>query len=312
MKKWVWISAGLAALLLLGMAGLGGYSYFSLKHTAKQVYAPLPDKPKYRSQDKEVQSLPEKIDTGRLSPFTVMLLGVDERRGDRGRSDTILIVTVNPKLEKVLMFNIPRDTRTEIASIGRQDKINHAYAYDGIEGSMETVEHFLDMPIDYYVEVNMEGFKTVIDDLEGVEVDNQFPFSYEGFFFPEGRQHLNGEQALKYSRMRYDDPRGDFGRNERQRQIVADVLRRAKQWDRLWQLPDLLKNVENHVRTNLTFDQMQDLIMKYRTRISEIESTEIKGRGTMINGVYYFLVSDQERERIHDEIKRLLIESSSS
>ncbi|MFC5701794.1 LCP family protein [Cohnella faecalis] len=309
MKRWIWISAGAAVVILLGIVGTGGYAYFSLKHTAKQVYVPLPDKPKYVSKDTELKR-PETIDTSKLSPFTVLLLGVDERQGDRGRSDTILVLTVNPKQEKALLFNIPRDTRTEIAGRKSQDKINHAYAFEGVAGSLATVENFLDMPIDYYVEVNMEGFKSIVDTLNGVDVVNAFAFSYEGSEFPAGEQHLDGDQALKFSRMRYDDPRGDFGRNERQRQIVRDVLHRASQWNNLWELPDVLKTVGNHVRTNMTFDEIQDLATKYRTRIAKVESTEIRGKGSMINGIYYYLVDEKERDRIHSDMKKLLMEPS--
>lgn len=272
------------------------------------MFQPLPaSKPKYVSRDAEVVTR-EKVDTEQLAPFSILLLGVDEREGDQGRSDTIIVMTVNPLNKTVFMFNIPRDTRTEIAKRGTQDKINHAYAFEGISGSLATVERFLDMPLDYYMEINMEGFKKIVDLLDGVEVDNPFAFEYEGSRFPEGKMHLDGSLALKFSRMRFDDPRGDFGRNERQRQIVGDVLRRAGDWNNALELPGLLKAVGDHVRTNLTFGQMQDLATKYRTQVETIESTEIRGRGEMINGIYYYIVGKDERDRIHDEMKRHLRE----
>ena len=135
--------------------------------------------------------------------FTVLLLGVDQRPGDKGRSDTIMVATVNPNSGKALLFNIPRDTRTRLVKRGYDDKINHAYAYDGIAGSVATVENFLDaFPIDYYVQVNMEGFEMIVDQLGGVDVNNSFTFDIDGFHFPKGPQHLDGEYALKYARMR--------------------------------------------------------------------------------------------------------------
>jgi LCP family protein required for cell wall assembly len=309
MKRWMWVSIAITAFLLACVGGLTAYVYLSIKHTAAQIYVPLPTtKTKYVSQDIEVQAqVTEVIDTGNLAPFSILLLGVDERLGDRGRSDTIIVLTVNPQKKSVFLFNIPRDTRTEIVKRGTQDKINHAYAFDGVTGSLETVERFLDMPVDYYMEVNMQGFKTIVNLLDGVDVDNPFQFKYEGSTFPKGRQHLNGELALKFSRMRYDDPRGDFGRNERQRQIVRDVLHRASKWNNALEFPDLLKAVENHVKTNLTFGEMQNLVTKYRTRIEKVESTEIHGRGSMINGIYYFIVDKEEQSRVHDAMKQHLL-----
>lgn len=90
----------------------------------------------------------------------------------------MIFLTVNPAKQSMLMFNIPRDTRTEIIGRGTVDKINHAYAFGGVNMSVKTVEHFLDYPVNYYVRVNMEGFARLIDSLGGVDVDNPFAFSY--------------------------------------------------------------------------------------------------------------------------------------
>ncbi|RKJ22727.1 LytR family transcriptional regulator, partial [Butyricicoccus sp. 1XD8-22] len=98
------------------------------------------------------------------------------RPGDRGRSDSIIVMTVNPKTESIDMLSIPRDTRVEIVGKGVDDKINHAYAFGGVEMSMNTVEKFLDIPIDYYIKLNMEGFKEIVDAVGGVDVNNDIDF----------------------------------------------------------------------------------------------------------------------------------------
>lgn len=307
MKRWIRIGIGITAVLFLAAGGLAYYAYHSLEKTAKRVYAPLPtDKAPYVSRDVEVKPV-AKVETNELASFSVLMLGVDQRPQDRGRSDTLIVLTVNPRTRSVLMFNIPRDTRTEIVGRGTQDKINHAYAFEGIGGAVRTVESFLDMPIDYYVEVNMEGFKTVVDILSGVDVVNPFAFDYDGASFARGPLHLDGELALKYSRMRYDDPRGDFGRNERQRQIVGDVIRRAAKWTNAFDLPKVLGAIGDNVKTNLGFDEMKDLAAKYRPRISTIDTTEVKGKGGTIDGIYYYFVDQQERDRIHALMKQSLI-----
>lgn len=307
--------AAIAILLLAACASL--YVYSAMKQAADRMYKPLSaDKPVYVSRDPAFRpsstspsastsqaGLDPAVTGERNASFTVLLLGVDQRSGDFGRSDTMLLMTVNPNRGSVLQFHIPRDTRTRIVPRGFEDKINHAYAYGGIEGAVATVEHFLDVPIDYYLQVNMEGFVALVDLLGGVEVNNPFAFEYLGHAFVAGPQHLNGEQALKYARMRYDDPRGDLGRNVRQRQVVNDLLRRASRWNGLKELPDLLDGLANHVQTNVSFEQMQRWLWQLQRKNVVVETTEIQGRGVMLNGIYYYQVDEDERLRLHNAVK---------
>ena len=128
----------------------------------------------------------EEVTFKKKEPFSVLILGVDERKGDRGRSDTMIVLTVNPNQNSIKMLSIPRDTRTEIVGHGTEDKINHAYAFGGIEMSMATVEDFLNIPIDYYLQINMEGFKDIVDSVGGVTVNNDLDFTVDGKHFPKG------------------------------------------------------------------------------------------------------------------------------
>lgn len=245
-------------------------------------------------------------DLNQGDPFTLLVLGVDERVQDRGRSDSIMVLGVNPAKRSVLMFNIPRDTRTEIVGRGTQDKINHAYAFGGVPMAVNTVESFLNVPIDYYVKVNMEGFAKIIDILGGVKIDNPTAFTYEGVTFPEGPLALGGRDALLYARMRYDDPRGDLGRNARQQRILADLIKRAKQLTTMSKLPDILGQVKENTKTNLTMDDMIDIYTRYKEQIDTITKDEVKGSNTTINKVYYYSVSEQERARIRSKLAEQL------
>lgn len=160
-------------------------------------------------------------------PFSALILGVDERQGDQGRSDTMIVLTVNPELATTKMLSIPRDTYTELVGTNSKDKINHAYAYGGVKMAVSSVEELLDIPIDYVAKINMESFVEIVDIVGGIEVDNAFEFFYEDENFPVGQLELDGEKALKYVRMRYDDPEGDFGRQNRQKQVIQQVLKRV-------------------------------------------------------------------------------------
>lgn len=252
---------------------------------------------------------PKPIVTGdqeALKPISILLLGVDEREGDSGRSDTIIVISVDPKDKKMLMFSIPRDTRTEIVGKNRDDKINHAYAFGGTQMAMDTVENFLDTSIDYYVRVNMESFKDIVNAVGGVEVDNPREFVYDGYSFPAGTQELDGKKALAYSRMRYEDPKGDLGRNDRQRQVITSIIDKGARVSSITKFDNILDILGDNVKTNMTFQDMKDIQKNYKGARHNIQSTEIKSSGEMIGGTYYGIVDATEKERVKNLLKEYM------
>jgi polyisoprenyl-teichoic acid--peptidoglycan teichoic acid transferase len=280
-------------------AGVYGYSvYKSFKTAVDTMHEPIDRK---HSEKRETPVAFEEKD-----PFSVLMLGVDQRGNDRGRSDTLIVLTVNPNNNSVKMLSIPRDTRTEIVGKGKQDKINHAYAFGGVPMAIDTVENFLDIPIDYYIQVNMEGFKDIVDAVGGVTVQNDLAFSYGGFQFDKGQISLNGEEALAFARMRKEDPRGDFGRQTRQRQIIQAVINEGASLSSLTNYSSIFNALGKNVKTNLTFDEMVNIQKNYKQASQNIEQMEIKERGTKINGIYYGIVSDEEKQRIQNELKTQL------
>ncbi|OXM13855.1 hypothetical protein CGZ75_22165 [Paenibacillus herberti] len=294
----------LSILLVVGlsMAGLGWYAYNSIKATANKVYEPT-KRITYVSKDTEVTLPEEEAVASDNLPFTVLLMGVDERTGDVGRTDTIMLLAVNPVKNDALLLSIPRDTRTTLIGRDVEDKINHAYAFGGVNMAVQTVESLLDYPVDYYVKVNMEGFAKVVDLLGGVEVNNPFAFTIDGQSYEKGPLKLTGERALLYSRMRYDDPRGDLGRQNRQRDIIQQVMKNALTVSSLTKANSMLEEIGSNVKTDISFDTMKDLLVNYRPKIEKISQQEIKGRGARIGGIYYYMVDQAERNRVHDLIK---------
>lgn len=201
------------------------------------------------------------------------------------------------------MLSIPRDTRTEIVGHGTTDKINHAYAFGGVAMSMDTVENFLDIPIDYYMQINMEGFKDIVDAVGGVTVNNDLDFTYSGVHFPEGQITLDGEDALKFSRMRKEDPRGDFGRQLRQRLIIQAVIKEGASLNSLTNFDDIFDALGKNVKTNITFNDMVDIQKNYKSAAGNIEQFSIEGTGQTINKVWYLVVSDAEKTEIQNKLK---------
>src|SRR5699024_9264813 len=202
----------------------------------------------------------------------------------------------------ILMLSIPRDTRMFIPGHGL-DKINHAYAYGGVPLSVETVEDTFGIPINFYALVNMEGFEDGIDAIGGVTVYNKQTFTQDGIKFNEGNIHLNGAEALSYIRMRKSDPRGDIGRNERQREVVQAAMDEAASFTTITKIGEILTILGGNVETNLHMDQLQQLFLGYRNTRNNIRSLELKGNGQTIGGVWYYIVSDTEFNRITSEIK---------
>ncbi|MEH7442642.1 LytR family transcriptional regulator [Bacillus sp. JJ1122] len=299
-KKPTWLKV-IGIVILLLVIGVGAYAftvYNSLTSAVDTMHQPIERGKSEKRQD------PVTLD--KKQPFSVLMMGVDKRKGDSGRSDTLIVLTVNPNTKTTKMLSIPRDTRTEIIGKGKEDKINHAYAFGGVEMAMATVENFLDIPIDYYMQINMESFQDIVNAVGGVTVNNDLDFTYEGVHFPKGELVLNGEKALKYSRMRYEDPRGDFGRQSRQRQIIQAVIKEGASFSSLTKFDDIFKALGQNVKTNMTFDEMVDIQKNYKDAGKSIQQMEVSGSGTKIDGIYYYMVPDEEKQKLQQALKEHL------
>jgi len=293
-KGLYWIG-GIILLLLLLVAGYLFYLYNKIDDTVDVMHNPLE-----RDEDPDRQKELKAIFKDKKA-INILLLGVDEREGDRGRSDTIILMSMNPKTNSMKMLSVPRDTYVNIPGRGN-DKINHAYAFGDVELSIQTFEEAFDIPVHFYARINMEGFQEGIDALGGVTVQNNLDFSQDGVHFPKGEIHLNGTDALKYIRMRKEDPRGDYGRNERQRNVIKSAMNKVASFSSLTKAGNLLDILGDNVKTDLNMDRLKSLFSDYRGTRKNIESIEISGNGQYIGSVWYLVVPDEEFARIHDEI----------
>ncbi|WP_209121747.1 LCP family protein [Alkalihalobacillus sp. BA299] len=295
-KKIILIASIIVAVIVLSIAGYGFYLYKTVKDTVTEMHQPI-----------EREKTTRIVEVEKKQPLSFLITGVDSRGEEiKGRSDTIIVMTVNPNKKSVKMLSIPRDTRTHIVGKGIDDKINHAYAFGGVGMAMDTVSELLDIPIDHYVSVNMEGFKDIVDAVGGVTVNNSFAFKEGRFTFPEGEITLSGEEALAYSRMRKQDPRGDFGRNDRQRQIINAVIQEGAQISSISKIDDMLQAIGHNVKTDIEFDDMKEIQSKYRDARHTVEQLQISGTGTTMNGIYYYIVPDEEIARVTNELKEHL------
>lgn len=294
-KIWLWIVGSLLTIFLIFI----GTAYYTIQKTMNKINTPLIEATGAENEDQKIVT--------KKDPFSVLMLGVDERKNDSGRSDTMIVITVNPEKHTMKMLSIPRDTRTEIIGHNSVDKINHAYAFGGVPMAVNTVKHFLDIPIDYYVFINMEGFLQIIDTIGGVTIDNDMDLTYNSYHYPKGEITLDGENALIFSRIRYEDPRGDFGRQIRQRQIIEAVLKKASTPSILLKATDMLDVVGENVRMNFSMKDLIQLQSIYKQMDGNIEQLSFKeGDGKRINNIWYFIPKETELEQIKLDLKASL------
>lgn len=250
-------------------------------------------------------------------PIALLLLGIDQRKnsdgindsGDPGRTDAIVVVLLHPKTKEVLLFNIPRDTLVEI--VGKQenllDKINHAYFFGGAKMTIQTVEKFLAIPINYYIKMNMNGFQEWVNLFGGIEVQVPFSFDLSGTHFEKGLMFMDGPTALKYVRMRKQDPKGDFGRHVRLQQVTIALVEKTFGKKTQKQLVSVLANLGKHMETNLHPLDFFTLYQEYgKLDKSKITSFKMQGVDMMREGIYYYSVGEEERAKIQQKLRDFL------
>jgi LCP family protein required for cell wall assembly len=215
--------------------------------------------------------IPKWDGTGRL---TMLLLGVDRREDEPSRSDTMILVNIDPVAKTASMIAIPRDLRVIIPGYGIH-KANAAYAFaevDGVKGGgpalvIQTIETNFGIHVDYFAEVDFAGFVKIVDTLGGITIDVPYPIkddaypasgdNYMRVYFPAGWQHMDGERTLQYARTRHDD--GDGMRSVRQQQVLLALRQQAVSLDLLAKAGELLGEVGDAVRTDLSPTQALQL-----------------------------------------------------
>lgn len=241
-------------------------------------------------------------------PVSILLLGTDTGdlgRDYKGRTDTMIIMTINPKTKKTTMTSIPRDMYVNLPDYPKYSpaKINAAYAFGGVKESINVVQKEFNVPIDYYVLVNMGGLKKAINQVGGVDVTSPLTFTYNGSSFTASKsEHMNGQTALNFSRMRYDDPKGDYGRQERQRLVITALLRKSISYKTVLN-KSFLDSISNESKTDMTFSQMTKLALNYRNAAKTVKSDNVQGTGKMISGQSFQMVSTSERQAASNNIR---------
>ncbi|MBB6674375.1 LCP family protein [Cohnella nanjingensis] len=254
---------------------------------------------------------PEATPTVR-EPFGLLLLGVDARGKERGRSDTMIYTVVRPKDGNVLMVSIPRDTYAEIVGKGKQDKITHAYAFGGAEMAVNSAAKLLDAPIAHYGSINFQGFVKAVDTLGGIplpigkDIVNKGK-DHEKFTVKANKDSYTGQEALNYVRYR-EDAGGDMARTERNRVFLDALMHKASSLQQWNKIPDLLDIVGENFKTDLTPSELSDLAKQFLQTDHHIQSYTLKGTGKRMGSqnLWYYLADEKDLADVRATIAQWL------
>ena len=277
MKRWIF--GGLAGFVVI-CALVAGYLIFSDHLLTGKIEEREPE---------AAATLPNRLN--------ILVMGVDQRVDDVGRSDTLFLVSINPKTHQIYQLSIPRDTMVQIPGHG-WDKINHAFAYGGKDLTVKTVEKFLGIRIDHAVEIEFQGFNRIVDAIGGVEIDVEKRMYYEDPWDDQGLvidlqpglQHLNGETAITY--VRYRDEEGDIGRIARQQKFMRAVISQVSNPGIITRLPAIITEVSGAVETDLSTLELLSLgrfFKENRETGLQTKMGMVPGEGRYIDGISYWI-----------------------
>ena len=238
----------------------------------------------------------------------VLVLGSDNTMGVH-RSDTIMVLHIDPHIPRIFVLSIPRDTLVVIPGTG-YDKINHAFAYGGPELSQKTAAAFLGVEIPYYVHIQVKRLERVIDRMGGITIDVEKRLFYTDLAgglrvdLQPGVQQLNGEQALGYLRFRMDRE-GDFGRIKRQQNFLTALATELLKPQNLPRFPLILGDFLSAVDTNIPSTEIGGFVSVLRTayQAHNVQMTLLPGTSTRVNNVYYLQPDKMELQKILQEMQ---------
>ena len=255
----------------------------------------------------------DKVEDGLLTAkdkSTIMIMGVDTREDDVGRSDTLMVATIDPKKNQAALLSIPRDTRVKIKGHD-WDKINAAYAYGGEKLTQRTVEDFLGVNMDHYVIINTHAFQKIIDAIGGIDIDVEKrmyytdPWDDDGGLVIDlrpGMQHMDGKTAVTY--VRYRDEEGDIGRIKRQQKFMKACMDKIVSPAIIPKLPTVISEVLSSVKTDLSARQLLEFAGALKdAQKNGLRTDMVPGRPLYIDGVSYWIPNVEKlRSALADDL----------
>lgn len=269
------------------------------------------------------KDLGNKLDV-KNSSYTIAILGVDEDLGS-SRTDSISLMAVNPIINEVNIYSVPRDAYVQYNCIDDySDKITNAHSYGGVECTFDALENIFNTEIDFYVKLDFSGFISIIDQLGSIQTE--VPDFYGGSEWCEqtsnrvdeicfsefGTQRINSEQALAIARSRQHS--SDIDRNVLQKQIITDTIKEILTIRDLKQLESLVVSLQNKVMTNISTKQATTIMYNmynFNKEDKEINSYQIEGEARYDYGTYvgygsYFIMDTESLQKTREDLDKFL------
>lgn len=277
-------------LIILGLITIYLVSANSKTSKDLSVEPKLEEKPIEDKKDKPDESEEFKQD----KDITFLALGVDEGE----RSDSIIVCKYFASTGKVSILSIPRDTRIEIPGYGF-DKINHAHAYEGAELSLKAINNLLDMDIEYYVRVDYDLLKEVVDTIGGVEIY----ITEDTEFWDKGKHKFYGEEAVEFVRYRAGYYNQDFGRMASQQEFLKQVIVKMKDTNNILSFSKMMKSGVDNIDTNMSIKELMSyaLILK-DVDTSKIDMEILPGESKRIDNISYIVLYQDEIPTIVEDL----------
>ena len=240
----------------------------------------------------------------KFNGVTLLAFGVDSTHSSK-RADSIMVIHLDGRLNYLGVLSIPRDTRLHVEGHGKT-RVNHAYSYGGQPLLKKTISNFLNIPIDYYLKVNLDSITTLVDELGGVELEVEKDLNYidqAGSLYidlKKGKQVLSGDQVVQYLRFRQDNE-GDIGRIRRQQKFVFTLANEFIKPSNIFELPKIINHISNVIETDLSTSQMLSLSTHFKEayKRGSIKKETIPGKLSLVGNAYYW-------EPFEDEIQAVL------
>jgi polyisoprenyl-teichoic acid--peptidoglycan teichoic acid transferase len=292
------------AACILALVAYGSYFAYSIYHFSKNI-STATSQAAPQEQVTELTKVPDKQEN-----INILVVGVDAGdfknntyRSGAGRTDTIMVFSINQQSNKVSLISIPRDTYVDIPGRGK-DKINHAYAFGGMDLSIKTISQFLGIPINHYTKINYEAFTKIVDGLGGVTVDvteDVRSYTDNRIKVAKGRQKLDGNNAFEYIQTR----EGDISRVQRQQKFVKALADQAISVSSIAKLPGILDNISSSVQTDMSPKEMLELAMNMRSMSpGNMKNEIIPGQAGMLKGVSYWFPDEVASKEIVNRLTR--------
>lgn len=308
-KAWkiFWIVIGVIVVVGLFVCGM---IYKNLRDASSNMYTPVA-KQTASNKGRNLDTL-----LSEKKPINILLLGIDTGamgRHWKGRTDTMMMMSINPKTNTTRITSIPRDSNAIFPDFKQYGvtKMNSAYTLGGVSETIKTLDKYYSVPIDGYILINMGGLTKAINQVGGIDVVSPLTFDNMGYHFEEGKTyHLNGKKALAFAQLRHGDPKQDYGRQDRDRRIVMALLKKSISPKTLLNTK-FLNSISDQMQTDLTMNQMYKIGMDYRKATNNVIPDHAQGVSKETQNPKFGLmeievVSKKERQRVCNEIRKAL------